>query len=398
MQGAESNVGTREHRREIARLRDAARHLGVDRLRDGSWFQRIVAGHVKKHLAHVHAMTWDGLYPDLDVEERAALRIQSVARRVAAAGVAASAGTSTGELLSLVTEGLGAPVGLPAAVLSMGIEAAYTSLLQVDMVCDLASIYGVPFDADDMGEVATLFGLAFEVEVGRRTPRPEDEQTLDADGEEGMMEKLLEFEDGEIAKRIGKKLLEESLMRNGIPILGVAISGRWNYVATHRLGKHVRKYLRYRRALLHGCAAIRLEAVSHPAVIVEGAWLLATNDGNVGHEELMALAFVLDQMTEHQRGSIEKDKTFGDDEEEWFDELAKAPASIHEPLLDVLFLVAATNKEVKPSERRFLRRVGKIIGRPIDFDRLGDICRHLAHGEDLPPGTFPGSYVSTSPT
>jgi hypothetical protein len=395
MQSAESSMGemgTRdpagERRRELTLLRNAAQHLGVDKLRDGSWFQRIVAAHVKKHLAAVNASTWEALYPGLDVEERATRRIRSVARRVAAAGVGASLGASTGELLSLLTEGLGAPVGLPAAVLSMVLEAAYTSLLQVDLACDLASIYGVPFDADDVGEVATLFGLSLEVDVKRRHPTREDEEPAEPDADAGLTAKLLDLEDGEIAKRIGKKLIEESVMRNGIPLLGIAISGRWNYVATKRLGKTVKKYVRYRRALLHGCAALHLETVSDPTLIVEGAWLLATNDGDAGHEEVMALALIMDQLTDSHRQGIEADRAFADDEEEWFEELMKAPAENHDPLLDVLFLICATDKEVQASERRFLRRVGKAIQREIDFERLDSICRHLAHGEDLPPGTF----------
>jgi hypothetical protein len=162
-------------------------------------------------------------------------------------------------------------------------------------------------------------------------------------------------------------------------------------VATKRLGKTARKYMRYRRALVHGCAALRLDAIAHPAMLVEGAWLLATTDGDAGHEEVMALALIMDQLSAEQRREIERDKKLGDDEEEWFDELPKVPVEMHEAMLDVFYLIAATDKEVQASERRFLRRVGKTIGRPIDFPRLERICRHLADGDDLPPGTLPSA-------
>jgi uncharacterized protein (DUF697 family) len=378
-----------EHQREIARIRDAARHLGVDNLRDGSWFQRVVAAHVKKHCAALDAKRWDTLYPGLDEEGRANARIKSVARKASPAGVLASMGASTGELLSLVTDGLAAPVGVPAAMLSMGLEAAYTSLLQVDLACDLASIYGVPFDPDDMGEVATLFGLSLEVDVKRRR-RPIEEKRAPEPREidRGLTARLLELEDGEIAKRIGKKLIEESVVRNSIPVLGVAISARWNHVATRRLGKTVKKYVRYRRALVHGCKTLRLEAVQDPTVLIEGAWLLATMDGDAGHEEVMAMAFIMDQLSPEQRQGLELDVTLGDDEEEWFELLVKTPRETHDALLDVLYLMAATDKEVQAAERRFLRRVGKALGREIDFERLLGICRHLADGDDLPPGVF----------
>jgi hypothetical protein len=382
------NDPAREHQREVARIRDAAKHMGVDRLRDGSWFQRVVAAHVKKHCAAQDPKRWDRLYPGLDEEVRADARIQSAARKASLAGVMASMGASTRELLSLLTDGLAAPVGVPAAMLSMGLEAAYTSLLQVDLACDLASIYGVPFDAEDMGEVATLFGLSFEVDVKRRRPTQEERAHEEHEIDRGLTARLLELEDGEIAKRIGKKLIEESVVRNSVPVLGIAISARWNHVATRRLGKTVKKYVRYRRALVHSCKRLQLDSVRDPAVLIEGAWLLATMDGDAGHEEVMAMAFIMDQLSAEQRQGIDLDTTLGDDEEEWFELLAKTPREMHDALLDVLYLMAATDKDLQAAERRFLRRVGKALGREIDFERLLAICRHLADGDDLPVGVF----------
>jgi hypothetical protein len=383
-----TNDPVREHQREVARIRDAAKHMGVDRLRDGSWFQRVVAAHVKKHCAAQDSKRWDKLYPGLDEEARADAQIKAAARKASLAGVLASMGASTGELLSLLTEGLAAPVGVPAAMLSMGLEAAYTSLLQVDLACDLASIYGVPFDAEDMGEVATLFGLSLEVDVKRRRPTEEERERKEREVDRGLTARLLELEDGEIAKRIGKKLIEESVVRNSVPVLGIAISARWNHVATRRLGKTVKKYVRYRRALVHSYKKLQLDSVRDPAVLIEGAWLLATMDGDAGHEEVMAMAFIMDQLSAEQRQGIELDTTLGDDEEGWFELLAKTPREMHDPLLDVLYLMAATDKDLQAAERRFLRRVGKALGREIDFVRLLAICRHLADGDDLPAGAF----------
>ncbi len=378
------DVGSLRTREEdMAKLRDVAKNLGVDKLRDGSWFRRTVAAHVKKHFANVTSAHWDKVYPRLDVEERAHAQILRVARKASAAGAFASMGASTGEILSLVTDGLAAPVGVPAAILSMGLEAAYTALLQIDLACDLASIYGVPFDGDDVGEVATLFGLALEVPI-KVEKKEEATDPRERENETGLTSKLMQLEDGEIAARIGKKLLEEAVMRNILPVIGVAISARWNYVATKKLGGAVKKYVRYRKALLHSCTKLRLDSVTDPAMLVEGAWLLATVDGDAGHEEVMALALIMDQLSAAQRKAIELDKTLGDDEEDWFDALEKLPHEMHDPLLDTLYMIAATDKELEASERRFLRRVGKTLKREIDFKRIDEICAHLTDGEDLP--------------
>jgi hypothetical protein len=373
----------RTREKDMGRLRDAAKQMGVDKMRDGSWFRRIVVSHVKKHHATITPDHWDRLYPGLDVEQRAHKQIASVARKAAATGVLASAGASTGELLSLFTDGLAAPIGVPAAMLSMAMEAGYTALLQIDLVCDLASMYGVAFDPDDVGEVATLFGLALEVEVKENKKK---ESLDEKEAPTGLTAKLIELEDGDIATRIGRKMLEESVVKNIVPVLGMGIAARWNYVATKKLAATAKKYVRYRHALELALKKLRVATVTDPAVLVEGAWLLATVDGEAGHEEVMAVAGIMDSLPEDKRKVLELDKTLGDDEEQWFEDLAKVPREMHDPLLDVLYLVAATDREIEASEKRFLRRVGKALGREIDLHRLEQFCDHLASGDELPDG------------
>lgn len=299
-------LGSEDVRRrdqELSQLRDAAKQLGVDKLRDGSWFRRIVAAHVKKHCATITAAHWEAKYPGLDVETRARKQIRGVALRAAATGAFASVGASTGELLSLFTEGLGAPVGVPAAMMSMALEAGYTALLQIDLVCDLASIYGVPFDPDDVGEVATLFGLALEIDVKQRKKGHSGggERGDDAEAPHGLTAKLMELEEGDVAKRIGRKLLEEAVVKNIVPVLGVGIAARWNYVGTRKVAAAARKYVRYRCALEHTLARLDLSHVTDPAMLLEGAWLVATVDGDAEHEEVMAVAAIMGSLAEDKR-------------------------------------------------------------------------------------------------
>ena len=379
----------RAREEELARLRDAARQLGVNSLRDGSWFRKIIASHVKKHAAEVKADHWDRVYPGLDVEERAQQQIKRVVRKTVATAVAASTLSSAGELASLFSEGLAAPIGIPATILAMTMEGTYTSLLQIDLACDLASIYGVPFDPDDVGEVATLFALALEIDVKKK---PSDEPEEDREKPRGLASKLMELEDGDLAKKIGRKMLEDAVIKNVLPVVGIAVAARWNYLGTRRLAAAVRKYVRYRRALRHTLERLDLSGVTDPGVLVEGAWLLATVDGDAAHEEVMAVAAIMDHLSPEARRVLELDKALGEDEEDWFESLARLPRAMHDPLLDVLYLIAATDRTLCPSERRFLRRVAKALGREVDLGRVDRICRHLASGED-PPADVIGSVA-----
>jgi hypothetical protein len=385
----------RAHEEELARLRDAARQLGVHSLRDGSWFRKIVAAHVKKHCAEVHADHWDRLYPGFDLEQRAHRQIKRVVAKTVTTAVVASTMSSAGELASLFSEGLAAPVGIPATIAAMTMEGMYTSLLQIDLACDLASIYGVPFDPDDVGEVATLFALALELDVRKKASDHDGED--DPEKPRGLTSKLMELEDGDVAKKIGRKLLEDAIIKNVLPVVGIAVAARWNYLGTRRLAAAVRKYVRYRRALRRTLARLDLSGVTDPGVLVEGAWLLATVDGDAAHEEVMAVALIMDHLPPEARRVLALDKALGEDEEEWFAALPDVPRAMHDPLLDVLYLIAATDRTLCPSERRFLRRVAKALGREVDLARVDRICRHLASGEELPHGVLASMSNGSAP-
>src|SRR5271169_6041182 len=118
MDGTAVSAGeTKDRARQLdgGMLRRAAKHLNGAALKDGTWFKNLIADHVKHHEAAISAATWDAAYPGLDEEARAEKHIKRVALKASAAGALASVGAATGELLSLFTEGLGAPVGVPAA-------------------------------------------------------------------------------------------------------------------------------------------------------------------------------------------------------------------------------------------------------------------------------------------
>jgi hypothetical protein len=394
-----------------AALRAISSRLKLDRVFNGGWFRKLAIDHIRRHAEKVNAAYWDRTYPGLTVEQRADALIRKVCAKAATAGALASTGASTGELMSLFTEGMGAPIGMPAAALSMAAEAAYTAFLQIDLACDLGSLYGVHFDVDDVADLTTLFGLALELPPpAKKEPATFEDQAAHAPGghggagaaeaePHGLIGRLIELEDGEVARRIGRKLLEESVLRNIIPVLGIAISARWNFVATRRLAGTVRRYVRYRRALRDSLTHLRLDELAAPELVAEGAWLLASIEGPPPSETAMAVGVVVDMLPERARAAIQKDQAFGDDDEQWFEDLKGTPATMHAPLLDVLYLVAAANRELQPTERRFLHRVGHVLAIPIDLGRVEQICRHLASGEPLPgaPTATPSQPQAPSP-
>jgi hypothetical protein len=377
--GAQSRISAAaEH--GAAALRVFADKLGLERFVDGNWFRKLAIEHIRRHHQKINIAHRGHTCVALDMEECADALIHSACKKACYAGAFASAGASTGELFSLFSEGVGAPVGVAAILVSLLSEAAYTTMLQLDLACDLGTIYGAPFNVDDIGDLTTLFGLALDLPE-RKRPAAETAQPPT-----GLIEHLLELEDGEVARHIGRKLLEDSLMRNLVPFAGIAISARWNYVAIRRLGGTVRRYVRYRRTLLAALRQLQFQRIAEPEILVEGAWLLATVDGKAATETAMAIGQLVSAFPEECLRQIACDRAFGDDEEGWFDTLRLVPANMYCALMDVLYLVAAADRVIQTGERRFLRRVGRALGIPVDLERVDKIRRHLVLGEELPPG------------
>ena len=75
----------------------------------------------------------------------------------------AAAAASTAELIPLMSEGTLSPIAIPLGIVSVGAELLYTTALQIDLAFDLASIYGVPFAGDDVGEISTLLAASLGV-------------------------------------------------------------------------------------------------------------------------------------------------------------------------------------------------------------------------------------------
>ncbi len=95
-------------------------------------------------------------------------------------------------------------------------------------------------------------------------------------------------------------------MRNFVPVVGIAISARWNYVATRRLAGTVRRYVRYRRALREAMTHLQIQAIAEPELVAEGAWLLSTVDGVAPGETAMVVSLVLDALPVTARQRISR--------------------------------------------------------------------------------------------
>ncbi|HZU82191.1 MAG TPA: TerB family tellurite resistance protein, partial [Polyangiaceae bacterium] len=242
---------------------------------------------------------------------------------------------------------------------------------------DLASIYGVPFARDDVGAIATLLAMGAGIEL---LPEPTRHDKPAQPGATKPWRVVRQMQRADFAGEIGKRLVEQSVLRNVVPVAGVLVSAAWDQVVLRRFAREAHVAVRARRALVRACRGVQLGAPAVARPILDGAWLVATADGDLDHSEALALSTLLDTLPLPERIAVDQ-ASFCDDEERWFAQLPALDEQARDRVLEVLVLVAVADGRLCTPERRFLRRAGSAIGREVDLARVDRLCARLRAGE-----------------
>jgi tellurite resistance protein len=360
--------------------------------RRSSWVQRFIIGELCQRAKNRGPAYWDSLFPGLAQQERAQRRIVRMLTRATIAGVAGAGGATTAEVLSIWSDGSAVLFAAPIALVSVGAEMLYTTALQIDLAYDLASIYGVPFADDDVGEIATLLAMSLGVDL---VTEPTRHDKPSAPGTTKPWRVVRQMQRRDFASDIGTKLLESSLLRNTIPIAGVVVSGVWHQVVLRRFARSVHVAVRERSALVRACRDLHLGQPESARKILDGAWLLATADGNLKHAEALALSTLIDTLALPERIAV-NEASFADDEESWFEQLPMIDPSDRDKVVDVLALVAVSDGPLSIPERRFLLRVGRTLARDVDLSNIDRICAQLRAGQAPSRATAPSRQVAVA--
>jgi hypothetical protein len=341
------------------------------------WFTRAVARYMRASLEKLQKEGNRGAVALADDQ------IPSIARAATrrAAIISAAGGALTGTIstaatvITAQTKGIAGVVAVPLAGLAIGVEMVWRSAVHVKLTCELAHLFNVRFDADDTDDLMRLYALAFGTH--------EDEGS-EQDLGKGMLEKVSESEGEEVGERIGKALVGESVMRNVVPFVGIISSAVTNYLVTQRLGDTVRRYLRYQRAMSDALAHAELTCEKSKLLLIEGMWFIFTADGVLEPEEAGCLSHMLSDLSPEDRAALRA--RFTDDEIDWMGRVKEqVPEDMRDAFLYALEVAAALDKEVSLPERKILKRVALLFGRPFEPERLAGMIEQLEETGVLTP-------------
>lgn len=370
--------------RELERREDEA----------SSWMQRFIYREIEQRTSTRGAAYWDAMFPGLSPEQRARARMQRMLTRATVAGLAAAAGATSAELLSITGKGLTALGAVPLGLATVGAEMVYTTAIQIDLAFDLASIYGVPFAHDDVGEISTLLALAFGVDLVEE-PTRHDKPT--APGETKMWRVMRQMTREDFAQSVGRGVVRQAILRNAVPLIGIIVSAAWHQIVLRRFAEQAHAAVRQRLAITCACRDVHLGELKTAHTIIDGAWLIATADGEVGHHESLVLATLIDSLPLPARMPA-NEASFSDDEEEWFTRIDVLDDKTRSVLLDVLSLMASADGTLNTPERRFLRRAARALGRQINLVELERSMEQLRRGEMRQPvSSAPAAAAAFAP-
>jgi hypothetical protein len=342
---------------DVRSLRESARRLGVLRVERAGWLGELVQERLRRALFERTATDWDAVYPGLDVEARAERHAAAAARRAALTGGISAGFAHVGEVVTVFTEGLAAPLCVPAVAAAIAGDVVASAKVKIELIFDLASIHGVAFDLHDTAELARILDLALRDD--EPSAEPEGRWAIPATGDA-------------LLARLGRGLLDDAML-GLLPFVGIPYSARSNYRATHRVAVAARRALRRRIALRE---AVATAAFTAPAgLLVEGAWLLTTADGVATQEELLLVAAIARAVAPDPSGVLDTLDTC--DEQRWLERAVAEGPRERAALLSGISLVASLRGPTRHPERSFLSRVGHALELPVDFAAIEAAHRRL---------------------
>jgi hypothetical protein len=246
----------------LRKLHEAAQHEYADlggwtAFKSGEWLWLLIQRSFSNYWERATVEHLWMEYGTKDPGKIGAKLIAAAARNAAILGAITGAAVSTDEIVAILTVvegGIGLPVNLAIAASAISAEAILLVRFQLQLVANLAKVYGAPLHPDDPEDILTILAFAMGgsaaeaaaeagIKVGRKlTPRAAN--TIFAKDGLAFLER--------IGVKLGIKIFQRTIVKYVNPISSVGIGLGWNYLATQTIGKIAIQHFKKRIADLDG--------------------------------------------------------------------------------------------------------------------------------------------------
>ena len=273
---------------ELRHIREFVGGLKMDDLKEGDWFEKLVAYSLSSYTEKVDAEYFRNKYPDLPSDAIVQLRIDMAARYASLEGGLSASAYTTAVAATIGSGGGASPMALPAGGTAFVVDTVYLSYLQLRCAYDISVLYSVPVDTDDPDDLWKLIKIAFVIKAG------EGAASLTAKWVPVALRPVIrKFFSGSVLAAVkslplvGKHILRRNIVKFSIPAVGVPASVAVNYWTTRAAGQYARESLRM-EAKLAETAGRAIKSNSDLPELLWAIWLVVSVGGapNIAENQL----------------------------------------------------------------------------------------------------------------
>ncbi|WP_104091793.1 hypothetical protein [Arthrobacter sp. GMC3] len=274
---------------ERAELRKFVKGLSPDDIKSGGWFTKLSAHALGSYTDKVTWQYFQERYEGVPADGIVDQRIKMAARYAALEGGLSAAAYSAAIITTMGSLGGASPATVPAAVATVMVDVAFITQLQLRLAYDIAVLYRVPLDLYDPEDMWKLIRVAFTIKGGEVV-----REGMIKVGPAMMRPLIKRFYSGPILAAakglpfVGKYLLQRSVIKIGIPLVGVPLGVLMNRYTTLIAGRHAQAVFRNEARVIEVAESLS-ERSQYPQLMLWVAWLVIMADLKIADDEALLM-------------------------------------------------------------------------------------------------------------
>lgn len=342
---------------ETGKLREFLSSLTADDLKSGNWFEKLLAQSLKTYTEKVDAEYFRRKYEGVPADGIVDRRIKTAANYAALEG-GLSAGAYTAAIITtLGSLGGASPLTLPAAGVTVMVDIAFLTQLQVRLAWDVSVLYGIRLDPSDPEDLWKLIRVAFTIKGGEVV-------------REGVLKAapalirpfVKRFYSGPALAAakglpvVGKYLLQRNVVKIAIPAAGVPLAIGINRWTTVLVGRHAQTVFRNEARVIEIATGLS-RRTRHPQLMLWTAWLVINADKRISDDEILLMRHLIALVREtHEVVDERLARVVDVDPEDVWERMASEDGDLSD-VLDAAHRVAAVDGDVNAAEKAVLAEI-----------------------------------------
>ena len=354
--------------KELEDAKALAKTLNFEEVKSGEWFIKILQQVVRAYDRNARAAYFQKKYPGLPPDEIADILTSVTVKYATIAGAIAGVAATADELASISSAGL----TVSLLVGTIGTEMLCLSIIQMRLVLDMSVLYDLQLDPEDPEDILMIFGYALGVapadalgKVLQGAARAGTPRAVKKVFSKGTLKALQKF-----AQRLGRKILQRTIIKYAVPVVSAAVGSGYNYIATKSVGKIAKIHFKNRGKVTDELRAVISKQNIYDLAVPAAAMFMAQVDGNVSSKEKELYRAMLSRMSFEEHTPADFNRLVSE-EHSILDAVSQIEdAELKKVLIELLTLMAVYDGILANEEREFLTSVAEKLGVSLDIEQV----------------------------